>query len=178
MTGLDEEQMGTLRRCRLLVLDVDGCLTDGRIVYGAEDEVQRFHVHDGAALRWLSREGVRIAWITGRGCKATERRADELEIDRLLFVRGTSKRGVLERLQAGFEIGPEETVAMGDDLPDLALAARAGFFAVPADGRPEVRERADLVTVARGGEGAVRELAEHVLRAKGRWQAIVDAASR
>jgi len=169
-----------LSRIRLLALDVDGVLTDGRIAYGAygpADQIQHFHVQDGLALRWLAREGVAIAWITGRGCMANIQRARELEIDELCE-RVEDKGVALREIQSRRSISMEETAAMGDDLPDLALRAASGFFAAPANAVPEVRARADLVTRASGGAGAVRELVEAILRAKGRWQAILDAALR
>lgn len=173
----DEEGVRILAMARLLVLDVDGVLTDGRVVYGDYGEQQSFSAHDGAALRWLMKEGVKLAWITGRGCAATERRAHELGIDELIQVQGP-KGESMEEIQARWDIGEAETVAMGDDLADLALRRRSRFFAAPPDARAEIRRVADLVTSATGGHGAVRELVEHILRAKGRWQAILDAAER
>jgi len=159
------------------VLDVDGVLTDGRVVYAGELEISSFHVRDGAALAWLRGGPVRVAWISGRGCEATERRARELDVSELhLHVR--EKGPCLEALQARLGVSRDETVAMGDDLADLSLAVRAGFFAAPADACAAVRERADLVTRARGGQGAVRELVELLLTAQGRWRAILDAAAR
>jgi 3-deoxy-D-manno-octulosonate 8-phosphate phosphatase (KDO 8-P phosphatase) len=169
-----------LARVRLLALDVDGVLTDGGISYGAHgtaDQIQRFDVQDGLALRWLSKAGVKIAWITGRACMANAQRARELEIDEL-FERVASKRDVLREIQARLAIARDETAAMGDDLPDLSLRAAAGFFAAPANAVDEVKARADLVTRASGGRGAVRELGEAILRAQGRWQAILDSALR
>ena len=169
-----------LARIRLLALDVDGVLTDGSIAYGAygpADQIQRFDVQDGLALRWLAKADVKIAWITGLGCMANIQRARELEIDEL-FERVASKGEVLREIQTRLAIARDETAAMGDDLPDLALRAAAGFFAAPANAVDEVKSRADLVTRASGGRGAVRELCEAILRAKGRWQAILDAALR
>jgi 3-deoxy-D-manno-octulosonate 8-phosphate phosphatase (KDO 8-P phosphatase) len=173
----EEERERSLAGARLLALDVDGTLTDGQVVYGESGEIQRFSVHDGAALRWLLEAGVLVVWITGRGCAATERRAQELEITELVQKSGP-KDAALADVQERLRVGPGATIAMGDDLPDLGLRARASFFAAPANARPEVRAVADLVTAARGGEGAVRELCELVLRAKGRWSAIVSAAER
>jgi 3-deoxy-D-manno-octulosonate 8-phosphate phosphatase (KDO 8-P phosphatase) len=164
----------------LLALDVDGVLTDGSIAYGAygpADQIQRFHVQDGIALGWLAKAGVTVAWISGRGCAANVQRARELGIEEL-HEKAASKDTVLRDIQRRLEISVEETAAMGDDLPDLALCACAGFFAAPANAVAEVKERADLVTRASGGAGAVRELGEAILRAKGRWQAILDAALR
>ncbi len=169
------EALAVLARARLLALDVDGVLTDGRVVYGDGVELQAFHVHDGKGLRLLQDEGVRVAWITGRGCAATERRARELGVATLV-ARSGPKDAALAEVQESLGVAAEDTLAMGDDLPDLAMRARASFFACPADARPEVRAVANFVTQASGGRGAVRELAEHVLRARGRWEAIVRAA--
>lgn len=177
----ENDPKAVLTRARLLALDVDGVMTDGKVVYAAADEkvleVQSFDVQDGIALRWLSKAGIKIAWITGRGCAVTEHRARELKIDALVM-QVESKRETLAKLQERMQIGVEETVAMGDDLPDLGMRARAGFFAAPANARPEVRDRSDLVLSRSGGAGAVRELAEILLRARGRFQEWIDAGSR
>jgi 3-deoxy-D-manno-octulosonate 8-phosphate phosphatase (KDO 8-P phosphatase) len=180
--GGEGDVAAVLARARLLVLDVDGVLTDGRIVYASGpqgiSEVQSFHVQDGISLRWLQRElGMRIAWITGRGCAVTEHRAKELEID-ALEMNVASKRAALTELQERFAIGVEDTVAMGDDFPDFGLRARAALFVAPANARAEIKARSDLVLSRAGGDGAVRELAEILLSARGRWQAVIDAAAR
>jgi 3-deoxy-D-manno-octulosonate 8-phosphate phosphatase (KDO 8-P phosphatase) len=171
----------SFRAARLLALDVDGVMTDGRVVYAGSKEgvleLQSFDVQDGIALRWLAKAGVKIAWITGRGCNVTEHRARELAID-ALEMQVESKSTALERIQARFGIGVDETVAMGDDLPDLGMRVRAGFFVAPANARDEIKARADLVLAQCGGAGAVRELAEAILRARGAWQGLVDAALR
>ena len=161
----------------LLALDVDGTLTDGAVAYVGEEELQRFCVRDGLGLVLLARAGVTVAWITGRGCAATERRARELGVDRLVAHAGP-KDEALAALQAELGVPPARTVAMGDDLPDLPLFARAGFTACPADAAAEVRAAADLVATARGGHGAVRELAEARLRARGAWDDAVERYAR
>lgn len=194
--GLDEARERILARIRLVALDVDGTLTDGRIVYsgplcepgrepgrepgssGAEaeprvQETQAFHVHDGHGLTLLRAAGVQVAWITGRGSQPTRWRAQELGVTELLTRSGPKDRA-LALLQERLGIPPEHTAAMGDDLPDLAMRARAAFFAAPADARPEVLAQADLVTVAGGGRGAVRELAEAILGARGRWPGLAN----
>lgn len=168
-------------RARLLALDVDGVMTDGKVVYASSGnlvaEVQSFDVQDGIALRWLAKSGFKIAWITGRGCAVTAHRARELKID-VLEMQVESKRDVLQSVQERLRVSVDETIAMGDDLPDLGMRVRAGWFVAPANARVEVKERADLVLARSGGDGAVRELAEILLRARGRWQALVDAASQ
>jgi 3-deoxy-D-manno-octulosonate 8-phosphate phosphatase (KDO 8-P phosphatase) len=175
LPALRQAERATLATARLLALDVDGTLTDGRIVWAGATEVQAFHAHDGQALVWLARAGVTVAWISGRGSASTEQRAKELGIAEL-HLRMPDKEAALREIQARLRIAVAETVAMGDDLPDLALARAAGLFAAPANARPEVRAQARLVTAAGGGHGAVRELAEHLLRARGSWEALASAA--
>jgi 3-deoxy-D-manno-octulosonate 8-phosphate phosphatase (KDO 8-P phosphatase) len=165
-----------LARARLLVLDVDGTLTDGRVAYLGDEELAVFHVHDGQALVWLRAAGLEVAWISGRGSRAVERRAAELGV-REVHLRVSDKGRALEELQRRLDVPPADTLAMGDDLPDLALAARAALFAAPANARAEVRARADIVTRDPGGAGAVRELAEHILAARGQWASRASHAS-
>jgi len=177
MNPLSPETERVLAGLRLVAFDVDGTLTDGRVVWVGAEQLQSFSVHDGQGLVWLRKAGVRLAWISGRGCTATRLRAEELGIDEV-HLRAGPKDAVLAAIQQRLDIAPEATLAMGDDLPDLALARRAALFAAPADARPEVCARADLVLTARGGRGAARELAELVLTAKGRWPPGVDGDVR
>lgn len=165
-----------LERTKLLVLDVDGVLTDGRVVYGGSEEFQFFDVQDGQGLAWLRKAGITVAWITGRGCEATRRRAEELGVTEL-HMRSGPKDAALTAVQERLGIAPDETVAMGDDLPDLGLARHAGVFAAPANARPQVRERADLVTEASGGRGAVRELCERILVARGELAGFLEESA-
>lgn len=171
---LSPKQMATLARVKLVVFDVDGTLTDGRVLYDDRGELQQFDVHDGLGLAWLQRAGLQLSWITGRGCPATQARARELGVQEL-HMRSGPKAEVLRAVQARLGLGPGETLAMGDDLPDLELAQESAFFAAPADARPEVRQRADWVSSSRAGHGAARELSELLLRAKGLWGALLDS---
>ncbi len=173
MESPSAELVERLARVRLLALDVDGTLTDGGVRYAGDQEQVRFCVRDGQGLVWLRRElGLEVAWITGRGCPAVERRAAELGVQHLVM-RPASKREALRAIQEQVGVGPDATLAMGDDLPDLGLAAGAAILCAPADARPEVRDRADLVTAARGGDGALREVAEALLRAQGAWERLL-----
>jgi 3-deoxy-D-manno-octulosonate 8-phosphate phosphatase (KDO 8-P phosphatase) len=157
------------QRAKLLVLDVDGTLTDGRISYfdhaGGVGELLSFDVRDGLGLQSLLREGIVVVLVTGRGSPALERRAGELKLR--LLQRVADKRAALESLQAELGVAPAETLAMGDDLPDLGLAERAAAFVAPRDAVDEVRARAQLVVSRDAGRGAVRELCERVLAARG-----------
>lgn len=164
-----------LAEARLLALDVDGTLTNGCVAYAGIEELAVFHVHDGQGLVWLREAGVQVAWISGRGSRAVERRAKELGV-RELHLGVTDKGRVLTEIQQRLDIAPEHTLAMGDDLSDLALARRAVVFVAPANARPEVKPRAQLVTQAAGGAGAVRELVERILSARGLWKARVQGA--
>jgi 3-deoxy-D-manno-octulosonate 8-phosphate phosphatase (KDO 8-P phosphatase) len=160
---------------RLLALDVDGVLTDGRIMYADATEMQCFHVHDGQALVWLRRAGVEVAWISGRGSGATLKRAQELGV-RHLQLQVKNKAQALSQVQERLGIAPSATIAMGDDFPDLCMSACAALFVAPANARAEVRARAGLVLACAGGEGAVRELAELLLKARGRFQELLEVA--
>jgi 3-deoxy-D-manno-octulosonate 8-phosphate phosphatase (KDO 8-P phosphatase) len=182
LNGLAADLVARLSRVRLVALDVDGTLTDGGVQYVevdyAHSELMRFDVRDGQGLVWLRRElDVKVAWITGRGCKSTERRAKELGIDALEMNSGP-KDEVLAKIQKRFGLEVDQTLAMGDDLPDLKLAARAAVFAAPSDARDHVRARADLITEECGGHGAVREVCEALLAAQGRWSALVLGLDR
>ncbi len=161
-----------LERVRLLVLDVDGVLTDGTLIYSADGEdKKRFSVRDGLAIRLLLKAGIQIAVITGRSSEAVNTRCSELGVRSELIVLGSRDKGVdLDRIEGLLDIGDKAEIAvMGDDLPDLPLLARAGFAACPADAVPEVVAACDLVCGAMGGRGAVRELAELLLKAQGKW---------
>jgi len=154
-----------LAAVRLVALDVDGVLTDGRVVYAGDQELQAFDVKDGAGLVALRSAGVEVVWITGRGCEATRRRATELGAK--LHMAASDKAAVIAEAQANALCGAAETLAMGDDLADLAMADGAALFVAPADAVAAVRARADWVTAAGGGRGAVRELCDALLAARG-----------
>lgn len=146
------------------------------MILDSSGELQIFDVHDGQGLVWLRDAGVHIVWITGRGCRAVTRRAEALKIHSLCD-HVSDKKAVLERFQIDLGVKPEETVAMGDDVPDLRLAAVSGTFVAPASARPEVRERAHWVTSSSGGQGAVRELCDAILRAQDRFDSLIEGAS-
>jgi 3-deoxy-D-manno-octulosonate 8-phosphate phosphatase (KDO 8-P phosphatase) len=158
---------------RLLVLDVDGVLTDGQITYTADGvEVKSFHVRDGSAVVLWQQLDRRVAIISGRVSKCVDVRAAELRIP--MVVQGvTDKRAALDRVLAENELTAAETCAVGDDLPDLPVLRKCGVAIAVADACPEVRAAAHYVTRARGGRGAVREVIELLLRSQGRWDGLV-----
>lgn len=159
-----------LKQVRALVLDVDGVLTDGRIVYTDRgEEIKTFHVRDGLGIRLTMRAGIHVAVITGRRSDALAHRCRNLGIGDLMDgVR--DKKAAMAELGARLSVQPAAMACMGDDLPDIPMLRNAGLSIAVADAEPQVRRLADLVTSARGGEGAVREVCERILRAQGLWQ--------
>jgi 3-deoxy-D-manno-octulosonate 8-phosphate phosphatase (KDO 8-P phosphatase) len=155
------------QRIRLLLLDVDGVLTDGRLYYTAEGEAMKaFDVKDGHGIV-LIRDHLELGVISGRPGLA-RKRLEELRFKHFVFSQRDKLQGYAELAHLGI---PDEAVAyMGDDVNDLGLLRRVGLSACPADAHPSVRAVAHLVTQAPGGRGAVRELVELILRAKGLWQ--------
>ena len=162
---------------RLLVLDVDGVLTDGRLYIAGEGElVKRFSVRDGLGIRLLEEAGIAVAIITGRESTALAARCRELHLREGLVVQGSRDKGRdLDAIQAQLGVDDSQTAAMGDDLPDLPLLGRAGLAVCPSDAAPEVVAACDLVCGAAGGNGAVREVAELILKGQQRW---VDVTGR
>lgn len=170
--------LAAARLVELLVLDVDGVLTDGRLQIDDRGvETKSFHVRDGLGLNVWRRLGGEIAIITGRAGGAVRHRAAELGIEHVFQGVGDKAR-VFGELLADTGLDASQTAMMGDDLPDLPVLRLAGYPMAPSDAAPEVREIASFVTVRPGGLGAVREAVEHLLRAQDRWDeaiALYDA---
>lgn len=158
-------------RIRLLALDVDGVLTDGRL-YFSEDgqELKTFDTQDGHGIKMLQQAGVVCAIITGRTTKLVERRARNLGIAHLLQGR-EDKLVALRELIAPLGITLDEVAYAGDDWPDLPAIRAAGLGVAVANAHIAVREHADYVTALEGGRGAVRELCDLLLKAQGRYDA-------
>ena len=157
------------REVRLLALDVDGVLTDGRL-YFAEDgqEFKTFDTQDGHGIKMLQQVGIVVAIITGRTTKLVERRARNLGIAHLLQGR-EDKLVALRELSAVLNIPLDEMAYVGDDWPDLPAIRAAGFGVAVANAHGEVRRHADFVTMLKGGRGAVREVCDLILRAQDRY---------
>ena len=166
---------GDPRPIRLLLLDVDGVLTDGTIVLHHDGtESKRFHIRDGAAIVWAQRAGLRIGLLSARSSDATLQRAAQLGIP--LVVQGAADKIVAyDQIVRDTSLQHLEIAYMGDDLQDLPVLERVGFSAAPADAAQEVRDAVDWVSSRGGGQGAVRELIEYLLRAQGAWETFVTA---
>jgi 3-deoxy-D-manno-octulosonate 8-phosphate phosphatase (KDO 8-P phosphatase) len=168
------------KKIRLVVLDVDGVLTDGGVYLGAlpsgeRMEMKRFDIQDGLGVRLLQWAGVEVAVVSGRVSKATAIRAGELDITECHQDGGAQKisaiSGILERQKLGWD----QVAMLGDDLPDLAVLKKVGVPAVVANATEEVRKVAVWQGKCRGGQGAVREFCEAILKGRGDWDALVEA---
>jgi 3-deoxy-D-manno-octulosonate 8-phosphate phosphatase (KDO 8-P phosphatase) len=152
---------------QVIVFDVDGVLTDGKVLIdGQGNEWLRFDIQDGLGMVRGRSFGLRYAIITGRNSPAVRVRARQLDI--LHIQQGqTDKTAAIERVMEDLDVDASAVAYMGDDVNDLPPMARVGFVCTPADACPEVRDAADLVTGAKGGDGAVREFIERIIAAKG-----------
>lgn len=149
-------------RIRLLACDVDGVLTDGAMYYGVDGQVlKRFNVKDGQGMALLRNAGVRLAFITADSSEICRARGEKLRVHDIC-IAVSDKSGALAEIQAREAIGPEATVYVGDDLPDLCVLPLVGVFVAPADAVGEVREAATFVTEAGGGNGAMREVCDAI----------------
>ncbi|MCS6863501.1 MAG: HAD hydrolase family protein [Gemmataceae bacterium] len=157
----------------LLVLDVDGVLTDGSIVYLDDGrEMKRFHVRDGSGLKLWHTAGKQTAVISGRHSPAVSRRAEELGIQRVIQGCDDKRAGLAEILSA-LRLTPQQVAVIGDDLADVPLFRDCGVAIAVADACPEARASADYVTLTRGGQGAVREAIEWLLQQQGLWDQLI-----
>ena len=165
---------GAAAGIELLVLDVDGVLTDGRIAIDGEGrELKSFHAADGAGIKYFQRVGKRVAFISGRSSPAVTARAAELGVT-VVHQDAKYKLPVYLRVLEELALDRAQVAVMGDDLMDLPLMRRCGLAIAPANAVAEVRAAAAMVTVARGGAGAVREAVEAILRAGDLWDQILQ----
>lgn len=170
MRPLDQ---GILAGVRLLLTDVDGVLTDGRIHFDHTGrEVKSFHVHDAAGLVYWHRSGGLSGFVSGRAAPIVADRAAELGVHEVHLGR-LDKHNVLDDILARRGLTAGQVAYVGDDILDLPVLDRVGFAVSPADARPEVRGRVHHVTAVPGGFGVVREAIEMLLRARGTWGTIV-----
>lgn len=161
------------RMLKYLVIDVDGTMTDGGIYYDENgNELKKFNTKDAAGFFAAHKAGIEILVLTGRECKATERRMKELKVD-FLHQNIKNKMEFLKDFIGSRNITKEEIGYIGDDLNDLPPMTLTGFVGCPADSCAEVREKADYVSSLKGGEGAVRDIVEFILRKSGEWEEAV-----
>jgi 3-deoxy-D-manno-octulosonate 8-phosphate phosphatase (KDO 8-P phosphatase) len=172
---MDEEVQEKIRKIRLLILDVDGVLTDGRIIIDdAGNESKHFDVKDGHGLKLIMRYGIDVVFLTGRSSAVVKHRADDLGIREVY-------QGILKKLEFFQEyikekgLDPERVGYIGDDVVDIPVLKRIGFSVTVNDADDEVKKVVDYVTERPGGRGAVREICDLILKVQGNWE---DVARR
>ncbi len=160
--------VSSLKRIKLLILDVDGVLTDGKLVYNSDGiELKSFDVKDGYGLIRLKQSGVRLGIITAKMSSIVETRSRDLGIDRL-YQNVANKLDAYEDIKKTFNLGDREIAYIGDDVPDLVVLRQAGVPIAVHDAVGPVRAAAVYITKHCGGNGAVREVADMILKAQGR----------
>ena len=160
---------------KLLVLDVDGVLTDGRIIYSSTgEELKQFHIQDGLGIKLLMDNGIDVAIITGRVSEMVVRRASELGISHVIQGREDKLRA-LDQLLESLPYGRDAVAYMGDDLPDLACLGNCRIGLTVVDAHPELVSRAHWISQRGGGQGAVREACDFLLRAQGKYLQVTRA---
>jgi len=161
------------RGIRLILFDVDGVLTDGKLLLHADGtESKQFDIKDGTAIVWAQRCGLIVGLLSARASASTTQRAAQLGIA-LVHQGVASKLETFERILEEQEIDAEQVAYMGDDVLDLPVLSRAGLAAAPSDAADEVRARVHWVSRARGGDGAARDLVERILRAQNKWDELL-----
>ena len=163
-----------LKNIKLLLLDVDGVLTDGKIVYtDSGEQIKAFDVKDGHGLKLLMRSGAEVVLITGRESKVVLHRARDLGIQEV-YQKVTNKIEIYEKILKEKNLEDIHVGFVGDDLIDIPVLRRVGFSVAVEDAIPEVKEIVDYVTSKKGGEGAVREVCELLLKSQNKWEELTE----
>lgn len=166
--------MARFRKVKLLLLDVDGVLTDGRIVYDSRRRDSKFFdVHDGLGVYVLHKFGINTIIITAKNSKAIAPRSKDMRVAEV-FAGIFPKTMVLERIIKKYSVSLEEICFVGDDLVDLSLMRKVGLPVAVANARDEIKEACAYVTNCSGGRGAVREVAELILKSQGKWKDVLE----
>lgn len=164
-----------LKKIKLLILDVDGVMTDGRIIMDDDGrEMKNFNVRDGHGIIMLQRYGIKVAILTGRESKVVRHRARDLNITDV-YQKVFNKKDVFEKILKKHKLSADETAFVGDDVVDIPVLKRVGFSVAVMDALDVVKKTADYVTRRNGGCGAVREVCDMILQAQGKW---ADVAAR
>lgn len=171
---MTHELRARLEKIKLVILDNDAVLTDGRIVYGDYgDELKFFDVQDGFGMTLLQRAGFPVVIVSGKKSRINNRRAKELGVAKI-FQKVSDKLKIFEKVCKKYRVSHEEALYIGDDLIDLPLLRRAGVAVAVANAVPEVKEAVHYVTEKKGGRGACREVIDMLLKAQGKWQAVTE----
>jgi 3-deoxy-D-manno-octulosonate 8-phosphate phosphatase (KDO 8-P phosphatase) len=158
-----------IRRVKLLILDVDGVLTDGRIIYDSKGRDSKFFdVHDGLGVYLLKRAGIKTILITAKGSKTIKHRAKDMKVEEF-YEDIFPKTRILEKILKKHKIAKDEICFIGDDLVDLSIMKAVGFPVAVANASDDIKNAAQYISCKSGGRGAVREIAELILKTQGKW---------
>jgi len=167
---MEEFILEKAKNIKLLLLDVDGVLTDGRIIYDSKGRDSKFFdVRDGLGVYCLKRAGIKTILITAKGSKAIEPRAKDMGVE-AIYKNILPKSAALEEILLKYKVTSEEVCFVGDDLVDLCMMKRVGFPVAVFNACQEIKKASAYITFKEGGRGAVREVAELILKAQGKWQ--------
>ena len=170
---MPEKKKVELEQIKLLILDVDGVLTDGTLFINSDgSESKSFNALDGHGIRMWKRAGLKVAFLSGRLSEPTQHRAEQLDIDHCIQ-NCHHKIQAFQELIEQENLSPQQVCYIGDDLMDLPVMRRVGFSVAVASAVEDVKENADFITTKNGGSGAVRETIEHILKNTGKWNELV-----
>lgn len=175
MLNLSTEQLDKIKRLKLLILDVDGVLTDGRLFFDDNGkEYKCFHARDGHGIKLLRQSGVEVAVISGRKSNSVALRMQSLGVD-LVYQGHENKRAAFAEILQTLSLQPEQAAHVGDDVLDLPVMTLAGFAVAVADANFAVKQRADWCTELAGGLGAVREVCDLIMQVQGTFDEMLQA---
>jgi len=170
---MDETILNKARKIKLLILDVDGVLTDGRIVYDSSgQDMKFFDVHDGLGVYLLKKAGIPTILITAKDSKAIKPRAKDMQVEEV-FADVSPKSSILDEILKKYKVSLDEICFVGDDLVDLCVMKRVGFPVAVFNAALEIKQVASYITLREGGRGAVREVAELILKAQEKWSKVI-----
>lgn len=172
---MEEYILEKAKKIKLLLLDVDGVLTDGRIVYDSHGrDMKFFDVHDGLGVHLLKKAGIFTLLITAKGSRAIRPRAKDMGVAQV-FENVSPKTKVLDRILKKYKVTGDEVCFVGDDLVDVCLMKKVGFPIAVFNACPEVKRAASYISLKEGGRGAVREVAELILKTQGKWKGLLES---
>jgi len=172
---VEESLLNRARKIKLLLLDVDGVLTDGRIIYDSKGRDSKFfNVHDGLGVYLLKKANISTVLITAKGSRSIKPRARDMGVAEI-FADVSPKSSVFDKILRKHRVNPEEVCFVGDDLVDLCLMSKVGFAVAVFNAAPEIKNAAHYITQREGGRGAVREVSELILKSQGKWQEIIES---
>ncbi len=173
--NVSQEIIERAKKIKLIMLDVDGVLTDGRVIFSSTgEELKCFNAQDGCAILLARRAGIKVVFVTGRNSSIVERRAREHNVTEV-FQNISNKAEIFNRLLEKYQLHPEEVAFLGDDLVDIAVMKKSGLAVAVAGAVPEVKEVSHYITKREGGKGAVREIVDLIIKSQDKWQEVTKS---